>query len=335
MAFNPTQLSWPQVQTNLSSTSSILLGNGFSISCDLAFKYNNLVALAKSDFKLSAEAEEIFNGLDTTNFEEVLRDMESACQIATMYGCSTPCKAVQSIKDDVANTKNALIGAITKVHGSYPDRFSLSDTQKDNCGKFLSQFKFIYTLNYDFLLYWVWLHEFEKGNFKGGDGFNYYQYFDGLPAAGGFRFLHGALHLYTSSGFTCKHKSTQGKETLLKRVTEGLLVNQYPLFVAEGTSLKKMKGIKSNDYLRACFDEFSQVSSDLVVFGCALGATDKHFVDAISKNQQLVNLYVANYGNVLDPGLYATLKGIDHVRQGNKQPLNIYWFDSSGVNPWL
>lgn len=327
-------LSWTQVQAQLGESPSLLLGNGFSIACDPAFKYNNLVDEAKkTSFGLSPNAVKLFGDLDTTNFEEVLRDMDMAAEIATRYGCSSPCRAISALTADVKNTKNALVAAITQVHGNVPDRFSLSDCQKDTCGEFLSRYKYIYTLNYDFLLYWVWLHAYDKGKVQGGDGFNKNQVFDGLSSAGGFRLLHGALHLYTANGYTLKHKSSTGSATLLDKVKDGFAKAKYPLFVAEGTSKKKLAGIKSNDYLHSCYSEFSRVPSELVVFGCNFGSSDQHIVEAITRNEKLTNLYVANHGPNLSNPLLETLNMIVRKRGTNK-PISISWFDSTVVKPW-
>lgn len=329
-----TQTSWANVQAALGADSSILLGNGFSIACDPTFFYNNLLAVAQTH-GLSAQAMQLFANLPTTNFEEVLHALDQALYVTQLYGCANPCLASSNIAADAAKTKKALIDAITQVHGAFDDQTKLPEVEKSKCIAFLSPFKFIYTLNYDFLLYWTWVRGATNTppNFSGGDGFAGLPFeYRGLDSSiGGVRFLHGALHLYVQGGTIFKH--VYSGTPLLDVVKNGMSSGRYPLFIAEGSSAKKLRGIMQNVYLRDCFDEFKLAGPDLVVFGSALGASDKHLVDAIAGNRHLQNVYVSSFGNI-SPQLAAVLNDIAKRRPAATPLHTLAWFDSTAVNPW-
>jgi hypothetical protein len=330
-----TQTAWANVRAAIGAEAAILLGNGFSIACDPTFVYNNLLLVAQAH-GLSAQALQVFTNLTTTNFEEVLHALDQAVAIAGIYGCTPPCGASGNIQADADKTKQALIDAITQVHGAFSDQTQLPEPKKAHCIGFLKPFKFIYTLNYDFLLYWVWVRGVTNNppDFAGGDGLNGagFEYKE-LTAIGGVRFLHGALHLYVQGGTTHKHVYTG--TPLLDLVKNGMASGKYPLFIAEGTSAKKHRGIMQNVYLRDCFEEFMTAGPDLVVFGSALGASDAHLVKAIADNKHLKNLYVSSFGNI-SPHLDTVLKDIAQRRTAAGRGLTtLAWFDSTGVNPWI
>ncbi len=54
-----------------------------------------------------------------------------------------------------------------------------------------------------------------------------------------------------------------------------------PLFITEGTAQNKLASIHHSDYLSFAYREFEQHDGPLVVFGQALGDSDKHLVEAI------------------------------------------------------
>lgn len=339
MATPYSQKTWSNVQASLGPQASILLGNGFSIACDPAFFYNNLLQVARTH-GLSGQALQVFANLTTTNFEEVLHALDQAVAISGIYGCTGPCPANANIVADSAQTKRALIDAITQVHGAFADQTKVPETEKEHCIAFLKPYKFIYTLNYDFLLYWVWVRGVTNvpPDFQGGDGLNGagFEYKE-LTPDGGVRFLHGALHLYVEGGTTYKHVySNVTKVPLLDMVTHGMSNGKYPLFIAEGSSAKKHRGIMQNVYLRDCFEEFMTTGPDLVVFGSALGQSDAHLVKAIAENRYLKNVFISNFGPIITPQLNSVLKEIAKLRAAKHLPAltTLAWFDSSGVNPW-
>ena len=333
--------TWRELVGKLDYKASLLLGNGFSIACDLAFRYDNLLEEAVR-YGLSASSMAVFEMLETANFEQVLLALDRASSIAEMYGCDAPCPSVPSIRDDLDETKRALVAASTAVHGSFPDQHKLPEDFKRACIKFLKPFYTVYSLNYDFLLYWVWMKGLEsadpsnwRGDWKGfGDGFQSKEHNYVKVKDGGVRFLHGALHLYIQDGKTYKYVS-EDRVPLLAQVTEGILSDRYPMFIAEGSSKKKLVGIHSNDYLHDCFSEFSSAGPDLVTFGVSFGDSDAHLIEAICRNRKLRSLYIGSHG---EPSSQL-LAVVEHIRKEHpkltKQRLDVVQvFRTDTTSPW-
>jgi hypothetical protein len=128
---------------------NILLGNGFSIAQGGAqFSYSNL--LERCGLEFDSPIRNVFQTLDTVDFEEVMRALEHAAQIEAAYGHNDRSERFQL---DSSVTREALIYAIRDVHPGI--QFNIPDEQKNACREFLQHFASIFTLNYDLLLYWV------------------------------------------------------------------------------------------------------------------------------------------------------------------------------------
>lgn len=326
------QIEWSDVNKALRPEASILLGNGFSISFDSVFQYQSLL----SEANISPNADSIFKTLNTTNFERVLSAIDQSVQISQQYGCVEPCIATSNMQSDLMAIKQELVNAISKVHSKFPDQKSVDAEEKLRCARFLKRFKYIYTLNYDFLLYWVWMKGLEHRPhlLEGEDGFRGGGAFKSINSStGGIRFLHGGLHLYNQNGLVMKQRYSS-RSSLLKQVEQGLNKGNYPIFIAEGSSSKKLQAIRQNVYLKSCFDEFAASGPDLVIFGSNLSSSDKHLIDAISENKNLANIYVSSHGN-LSSHLESALNSIAFSRRKKKLPLDrIAWFDTTRLNIW-
>lgn len=69
----------------------LMLGNGFSIALRPAiFTYNTLYERAKDSKKLSAEMQDVFDKLGTTDFELVMEALENAAILVSLYEKSNP-----------------------------------------------------------------------------------------------------------------------------------------------------------------------------------------------------------------------------------------------------
>ena len=129
----------------------LLLGNGFSRAYrnDL-FAYDALFIEAKG--KLSPTVRSAFKALGTTDFEQVMRALRQAVLLVGAYGASDPTLA-QRLSTDAAALREVLAQVIASNH---PERNSeIGDHEFRACREFLHNFKTIYTLNYDLLLYWA------------------------------------------------------------------------------------------------------------------------------------------------------------------------------------
>jgi hypothetical protein len=114
----------------------------------------------------------------------------------------------------------------------------------------LLNYRFVYSTNYDLIIYWSMMHE-NQGSFK---DFSWGPHFDladtklwGKPTA--VLHLHGGLHLYrTVTGRTLKRHAEDGLN-LLDLFGTPLAEDATPLFISEGSAADKLASINRSDYL--------------------------------------------------------------------------------------
>lgn len=178
-----------------------LLGNGFSRACrNDIFSYGAL--FDRADFKdLSPFCRSAFDALGTTDFEVVIKALKQASSLLSVYRPKFK-KLAQTLKDDAEKLREVLVSAIAGSHPDWPGEIE-SDAY-EACKRFLNNFERVYTLNYDILLYWVYMQEEIEPHLDCDDGFR-------KPDSGAeeyvswevensyeqkIYYLHGALHLF-------------------------------------------------------------------------------------------------------------------------------------------
>jgi hypothetical protein len=269
------------IKASGSNARTVLLGNGFSIAqAGSQFAYTNL--LEKSGLAEGSPVRNVFQVLDTFDFEIVMKALVDAAQIELAYGDKDRSK---KFTEDAAAVREALIHAIRGVHPGV--QFDIPIAQRDACAVFLKNFESIFTLSYDLLLYWVILHAATK-EFQ--DGFGLGETTDGFRKfnAGGYcntYYLHGALHLFVDAEL----------DTLKRIVTTNTIIDdiattirdraQLPLFVAEGSVSQKLARIRSVPYLTYCYNELSSSTGSIFIFGHAASDNDAHIYDAICRSR--------------------------------------------------
>ncbi|WP_158146145.1 DUF4917 family protein [Vibrio fluvialis] len=130
---------WEDVDDD--SWRNLLLGNGFSIGISDKFHYWTLLDnVKKLGIKMYPHAQEIFEKVDTVNFEEVLRIIYHA-YIVNFYN-------LDAIKSLYLNVRKSLIEAVNASHVTYGGVPAL------NINTQLRKFRSIYTTNYDLIPYW-------------------------------------------------------------------------------------------------------------------------------------------------------------------------------------
>jgi len=333
-------MTYPQVTENIrlgrAGRSHLLLGNGFSISCDARFSYKNLYSEASENFQDSLIG--VFEHLGTNNFEGVLKLLDDCIDVSEIYNFED---CVNSLTTDRNIVRDSLIIALTETHMS--DVNELSDARKRSCGEFLRPYYNVFTTNYDLLLYWV---EMANVGLQGNDGFrnddnldnaNYVVFKERAGSMKSIFFLHGALHIYRENGQLRKHTWCRTGTPLIQGIRQGFEERQYPLFVAEGSSDKKMRQINSDPYLDYCLGKLGRIENNLVIFGLSFGDNDAHLLNAIKGNLKLHDVYVGIYGdmdlecNALTIG---KLRAIEEIRRERQQPLSVHFFDSSTTHVW-
>ncbi len=294
----------------------LLLGNGFSISLfPQCFTYGSL--LEGTDFSSSPELRSVFYVLGTKDFEIVIHALNQSSMILPIYNVDSD--LVEKLKNHAQITKESLVQAIA---GKHPERpAEISKVQYRACRAFLRHFigndrknlrGCIYTLNYDLLLYWAMLHEFEEEDFRleCDDGFRNpedepdaeYVSWDGENSISQtVHYLHGALHLFDNGHELqklCWKRS--GGDPLIDQIRKALDDNKFPLYVSEGNSLSKYTRIRHTDYLHKALRSFRAnckiQNACLFIFGHSLAENDSHILKQIKKGK-IKSIYISLYGD--------------------------------------
>lgn len=295
----------------------LLLGNGFSMAYSSEiFSYNALYSFIEN---LDNEVlSKLFNIVNTKNFELVMQQVDNFIQMAEAF--SEDKSFIQKLKNANQELQESLISAIKKLHPEHV--FEVPPEKSESCYKFLSDFLDkdgkVFSTNYDLLLYWVLMR---NGSKKANDGFGkeleneeelkkgadaeFSELIWGPNKSGQSVFyVHGALHLFDTGIDIIKETYTSG-EYLLKNVQKRLDSKHYPIFVTAGNGAEKLNHIVHNQYLTDSYNNLSDITGSLVVFGFNFGEYDVHIIDAInraakfrkddSRDGKLFSLYIGVY----------------------------------------
>ena len=337
----------------------LLLGNGFSIACkpDI-FSYGSLFEEAKK--AMSKELAVIFAAMGTQDFEEVIRALQNAAKIVSIYrpGLKATKKVLLS---DADKLKSVLIQAVAGRHPARPN--VIADDRYHACRKFLAHFigsgvdGKVYTMNYDLLLYWALMHEEEDpenrfdlehddGFRKNEDDFNAsYVKWQGEGAAQGqcIHYLHGALHLFDAGPQLEKYTWVNTGVALVDQANEALKRNLFPLFVAEGDSNSKLTKIQHSAYLHHSFKSFASMcktgareGTALFVFGHSFAKNDAHVFNMIGRGK-IAHLFVSLHGdqnNKANRLIRAHVEEIAGLRPRGYPPLQVEFFDAQSAKVW-
>lgn len=333
----------------------LLLGNGFSIACRAdIFHYGSL--FGQADFSNVPEVVAVFDALRTQDFEAAIRALENAAKILPAYVAHGD-EAIATMLKHAAALKEILVQTIAGNHPHIPS--DIPDDKFWACRRFLSHFLAgdkpgcVFTLNYDLLLYWTLMHDdmpFDDQIDLGiNDGFGNdeddpdadYVVWQGETNAHSacVLFLHGALHLFDSGKELQKYTWVRKGVPLVDQAREALARDEYPLFVAEGTSAQKKTKIRHNAYLYQGFKQFTanvqQGKHCMFIFGHSLAENDDHILKRIGKGR-LKKLYVGIYGDPLDAVNQTimqraqALAGLRH----EKWPLEVAFYDATSASVW-
>lgn len=145
----------------------LLLGNGFSIACrPEIFQYSKL--FQRADFqRLSSGARKAFDVLATQDFERVIKVLRDAHLI--LKGYEIDVAIAECIIKDADILREVLIGAISASHPARPS--DVPTSEYESCRRFLSNFRKVYTLSYDLLLYWAQMQDSSEVTLHCDDGF--------------------------------------------------------------------------------------------------------------------------------------------------------------------
>lgn len=318
----------------------LLLGNGFSIACrpDI-FLYGNLYKQA--DFsQLSPYVKAVFTALGTQDFERVIKVLRDTHALLSVYG-KQDAALLKSIEDDAKGLRELLVQTIAKSHPPWPG--AIKDEEYQACRAFLSNFKTIYTFNYDLLLYWAQMHTDIGERPSSDDGFRKPE--DSFDAAyvtwepsqsheQNTWFLHGALHVFDAGTEVQKYTWNNTGVRLIDQIRDALSKNYFPLFVSEGTSKEKFERIRHSDYLAKAYRSFCEIKGCLFILGHSLAENDEHYLKRIEKGK-LSHLYVGLHGDPNSEQNREILKRAQQMTAARtRSPLGVTYFDSATANVW-
>lgn len=320
----------------------LLLGNGFSIACrPNIFVYEKL--LEQADFSELPKARSVFEKLGTADFERVIFGLVQSKKIFEIYGEKDSCNFLNELTSDAVKLRDLLVKTLAKTHPESP--LEIEEHEYYACGKFLNNFKSIYTLNYDLLLYWAILHLMEYANEQFDDGFRKpeengaadYVVWHSNKSNSGRKvvYLHGALHLFDRGTEIEKFTWTHTGIKLIDQIRGALQEDRFPVFVSEGTSENKLEKILHNPYLAKAYRSLESISGSLLVYGHSFSENDEHYLRLIEKGG-IRKLAVGIYG---DPERFENKAKIQRVNRMVEsrsaiKKLDVVFFDSSTANIW-
>jgi hypothetical protein len=318
----------------------LLLGNGFSIACrPNIFLYGKLYEQA--DFsKLSPYVKNVFEALNTQDFERIIKALHDAYRILRAYS-NADSALLDTIKADADGLRELLVQTIANSHPAWPGE--ISDDEYKACRTFLAHFKTIYTFNYDLLLYWAQMHtEFgvepfcDDGFRKPEDDFEatYVTWEPSQSHEQNTWFLHGALHVFDAGTEIQKYTWANTGIRLIDQIRDALSKNYFPLFVSEGTSDEKFERIRHSDYLAKAYRSFCEIKGSLFILGHSLAKNDEHYLSRIERGK-LSRLYVGLHGDPLSEENIKIANRANQMSSARKnRPLTISYFDSSTAKVW-
>ena len=280
----PKLLTYDEVKALIqyNGTSSLLLGNGFSIACNPNFNLSNLT---QQMISANSVIYNVCHNLqrNKNDIEETMRIVNATTKLLqhfTQLNNNAFGDVISALDNFSENLKNSFIETIRDTHIS-----SVDDMQKTSAFDFIKDYNNIFTLNYDLLLYWVMSLEwsFADGFCKTNYDliFNYNYNHNGYYYCKNFYFLHGALHLFYDKGEVIK---IQGDNIPILSHISNIIDNtkRYPLCVTAGSASEKLVMIRSNHYLNHCYNMLCSLNdTNLIVFGASLKDNDRHIRDAI------------------------------------------------------
>ncbi|MEM8721799.1 MAG: DUF4917 family protein [Cyanobacteria bacterium P01_G01_bin.39] len=329
----------------------LLLGNGFSIACrQNIFRYDKL--FEQADFtSLPQSIRKAFDRLGTTDFEYVIKSLRDSAKIIPAYN-NDPLMAKQML-DDAENIKELLVETIAKSHPERPT--DIKEEEYIACQKFLSNFNYIYTFNYDLLLYWTIMHNSQGQKPSWEDGFSN-SYSDILNQETSdyvvwessnthnnknkIWFLHGALHIFDSVTEIKKYTWNRTDRRLIEQIRDSLNNDLFPLFVAEGSSSEKLEKIRHSDYLNKAYRSFEALQKCLFIYGHSLAENDEHYLQLIERGK-IEHIFVGLRGAInseknkhkVERTKLMSERRKEHSKN-KKIPLKIDFVDMSTMKVW-
>jgi hypothetical protein len=224
---------------------------------------------------LNTEAETLFDGLKTTNFETGLEAMGHAEMVLKAMGIDA--SDVHRLYHDV---QSRLFETVRSVHVPW---VRINQDVLRGIESALHDYDKVFTTNYDLIPYWSIMSVPQQrfvDFFWGPD--KTFDIKDTGRSRPAIYYLHGGLHLWQNAQSESTGKwVNDGSDLLALGTMFSQRRNRRPLFVSEGTSPGKQRAIRRSDYLTFATEALADDNLDTVVFGHSLGASDAHILEAL------------------------------------------------------
>lgn len=320
---------------------TLILGNGASMAVSSSFSYTNLFGKACNDSILNQTSKNLFETLQTTDFELVMNKLRQAYIIKEVLQLDTDNVALHTYD----NIRQSLIKTIKEIHVQYADAIF----QIDNIRKFLEKFKTVISLNYDLLIYWAIMASNDRKPYKmkdcftnhidGNLGFEYdieklREPYNGGPDPTLVFYPHGNLILASNENNDELKIRINNNTNLFDAIGEKWKQKYVPLFVSEGSSEQKLKAIRRSTYLNFVYENvLSHLEPTVIIYGWKLAEQEQHLIKKIFSNNKISNVYISMYlGSNPEP--IDEQKRIASMLKRENRTMNIKFFDAASKNCW-
>lgn len=320
---------------------TLILGNGASMAVSSSFSYTNLFGKACNDSILNQTSKNLFETLQTTDFELVMNKLRQAYIINEVLQLDTDNVALHTYD----NIRQSLIKTIKEIHVQYADAIF----QIDNIRKFLEKFKTVISLNYDLLIYWAIMASNDRKPYKmkdcftnhidGNLGFEYdieklREPYNGGPDPTLVFYPHGNLILASNENNDELKIRINNNTNLFDAIGEKWKQKYVPLFVSEGSSEQKLKAIRRSTYLNFVYENvLSHLEPAVIIYGWKLAEQEQHLIKKIFSNNKISNVYISMYlGSNPEP--IDEQKRIASMLKRENRTMNIKFFDAASKNCW-
>lgn len=320
---------------------TLILGNGASMAVSSSFSYTNLFGKACNDSILNQTSKNLFETLQTTDFELVMNKLRQAYIINEVLQLDTDNVALHTYD----NIRQSLIKTIKEIHVQYADAIF----QIDNIRKFLEKFKTVISLNYDLLIYWAIMASNDRKPYKikdcftnhidGNLGFEYdieklREPYNGGPDPTLVFYPHGNLILASNENNDELKIRINNNTNLFDAIGEKWKQKYVPLFVSEGSSEQKLKAIRRSTYLNFVYENvLSHLEPTVIIYGWKLAEQEQHLIKKIFSNNKISNVYISMYlGSNPEP--IDEQKRIASMLKRENRTMNIKFFDAASKNCW-
>lgn len=342
-------MSWLQELKKKSGDSIVphlLLGNGFSIAFDYhRFSYSALRTQAEHKGLIGELSTHLFDRLQTQDFELVIKTLQDAALALEILDAETYKREIRTLTSEVAQLKEALAQVLAGLHPERP--YEINDDAYSRVREFLDRFACIYTANYDLLLYWTLMKEFDDDRlprrssddgFRSGETNEDYVIWDYLkPHQQSIYYIHGALHLFQGDDGLRKLTWIRTNEPLIDQIRRQLSDDFFPLYVAEGSSKEKQHRIHGSDYLARALRSLAAINGGLLSYGLSFSRNDEHIVTAIARSR-VQRIAISIYGDISSEANSNIVRAIESLKtrraEYSRVPLETAFFDATSIRLW-